>query len=554
MLSEIKKNANRIITAIAFICLMYIDKVVGTESQYIWLITNNFVGVVFAILIIHAFSFKSFLKPFYISWSILGVFGIIGGIAFWYTHQVGHLFAYWATVPLNIWMLGLVIFKYIEKVCVRKDMKIAISKWEYSFVLSMLLMLLSASDSVWPLYYLVIFELFWHAPFSNSHKSEAFIGMLDGLILGFALLTLYAFLYTPYTQVRYRGAYWNCNRNACMYMLAFVAIMTKLYIYKKNKSGRKIWLKALLVVSVGLTVYTGCRTAILGLIIITIFYGVVIEHRFLQNKWGKVFLKGLGLLMAVILAIPLLYFPMRYIQEAKGRVGAGIKTIITGSEVTYRLYGESYVTFEEAVGTALFRITRSDTGNSRVKVRELQREAVADDLDIEEIPGYYTVRYSYANYPERGSYSFTVPQRFYTKIASLNHRINIYLVLLHDLNLTGHREDELSIDIVSNVPGAVKFRLNNAQNFILHYLYSYGIPTGILLLFLLIAELIVLVKKTRMQETEGIAFLMFAFVYLIMGLMEVVWVPGQLVLILLYVAPLFTLTANSINSNQIRSQ
>lgn len=539
MLSEIKKNANRIITAIAFICLMYIDKVVGTESQYIWLITNNFVGVVFAILIIHAFSFKSFLKPFYISWSILGVLGIIGGIAFWYTHQVGHLFAYWATVPLNIWILGLVVFKYVERLFICKDIKIVIAKWEYAFILCMLLMLLSASDSVWPLYYLVIFELFWHAPFSYSHKSEVFIGMLDGLILGFALLTLYAFLYTPYTQVRYRGAYWNCNRNACMYMLAFVAIMTKLYIYKKNKSGRKIWLKPLLVVSVGLTVYTGCRTAILGLIIITIFYGVVIEHRFLKNKWGKVFFKGFGLLMAVILAIPLLYFPMRYIQEAKGRVGARIKTVITGSEVTYRLYGESYVTFEEAVGTALFRITRSDAGNNRVKVRELQREAVQEELDIEEIPGYYTVRYSYANYPERGSHSFAVPKRIYTKIASLNHRINIYLVLLHDLNLTGHKDDELSIDIISNVPGAEKLRLNNAQNYILHYLYSYGVAIGIFFLILMAFQVVVLIKSVKKQKTEGIAFLMFALVYLIMGLMEVAWVPGQLILILGFVAPFF---------------
>ena len=539
MLSEIKKNANRIITAIAFICLMYIDKVVGTESQYIWLITNNFVGVVFAILIIHAFSFKSFLKPFYISWSILGVLGIIGGIAFWYTHQVGHLFAYWATVPLNIWMLGLVIFKYIEKLFIRKEMRVAISKWEYAFILCMLLMLLSASDSVWPLYYLVIFELYWHAPFSKESRAESFDGMLDGLIWGFILLTLYAFLYTPYTQVRYRGAYWNSNRNACMYMIAFGAIMIKLYICNKNKQGRKMWLGILSVVSVGLTVYTGCRTAILGLILITVFYGIAIEHRFLKEKWSRVFLKEFGFLIAIIIAIPLLYFPMRYIQEAKGRFGAGIKTILTGREVTYRLYGESYVTFEEAVETVFFRITRSDAGNSRVKVRELQRENVAVDLDIEEIPGYYTVRYTYANYPERGSNSFTVPQKLYTKIASLNHRINIYLVLLHDLNLIGHRDDELSIDIVSNVPGANDFRLNNAQNFVLHYLYAYGIPIGILFLILMIGEIMVLIKCTRKRQTEGITFLMLAIVYLIMGLMEVVWVPGQLILILLFVAPFF---------------
>ena len=542
--SQKKNNANRILTALAFICLMYIDKVVGTESQYIWLITNNFVGVVFAILVIHAFSFKSFLKPFYISWSILGVFGIIGGIAFWYTHQVGHLFAYWATVPLNIWILCLVVFKYIERLFIRKDIKIVISKWEYAFIVCMLLMLLSASNSAWPLYYLLIFELFWHAPFSEKGRAEAFEGMLEGLIFGFVLLTIYAFLYTPYTQARYRGAYWNSNRNACMYMLAYVAILTKLYMAKKNNGSRKAWLGILSIVSVGLTVYTGCRTAILGLIFITLFYGIEIEHRLLNIKWSKLFINGFCFLASIIIAIPLLYFPMRYIQEAKGKLGAVVKTILAGTEETYRLYGESYVSFDEAVGSALFRITSSDVESSSEKMEELPRETETQNIESGDVRDYYTIRYSYANYPERGNYSFMVPKRFYTGVVSLNHRINIFLVLLHNLNLTGHMDDEMSIDIISDVPGAETFRLNNAQNFILHYLYSYGILVGALFLIMIIVEEAALIRSARKQQTEGIAFIMFSFVYLIMGLMEVVWIPGQLVLILLFVAPFFILSKN----------
>ena len=545
MLSAEKKNSYKLISVFCFAFLMYIDKVVGTESQYIWLITNNLVGVVIAFLIMSSFSVREFLKPFYLVYSALGLVGVIGGIAFWYTHQVGHLFAWWATVPINVWLLGMIVFKYIEKIIIKKEMKIAFAKWEYVFIACMLLMLLSGSDSVWPLYYLIVFELLWHAPFSKDQKSEIFVGMLDGVILGFVLLTVYAFFYTPYTQVRYRGAYWNCNRNACMYMLAFAAILTKLYMIKDSKGIRKIVLICLSVTSVGLTLYTGCRTAVLGIAFIICFYCIAIERRIIKNKWRTIVLKCIAFGALVLLSVPLLYFPMRYLQEAKGRIGAAVKTVLTGDEVTYRLYGESYVNFDQAMSSVLFRFTRSDAetpeSKTRVRSRELVQdtESLSEHNTIESLEDRYTIKYSFANYPERGIYSFTAPKTFYTGIVSLDHRVNIYLVLIHNLNMTGHLDDELSIDIISDVPGSDDFRLNNAQNFVLHYLFTYGVPIGLLFLALFISEVIFLVKGVNNKRTESIAFLMFAITYLIMGLMEVVWVPGQLVLIVLFVAPFF---------------
>ena len=98
-----KKTAS----VICFILLMLIDKVVGTESQYIWLITNNLVSIAVAFIIISSFGLRRFAKPFYVIWTIAGFAGVIGGYAFWYTHQIGHILGYWVTVPLNIWILVL---------------------------------------------------------------------------------------------------------------------------------------------------------------------------------------------------------------------------------------------------------------------------------------------------------------------------------------------------------------------------------------------------------------------------------------------------------------
>ena len=118
-----KPNTKRIVTIICVVCLMLIDMKAANDSWYIWIITDNFVGVVFALLMFTAYPLKEYLKPFYIGWDILGIIGVIGGYAFWYTHQIGHIMGFWITVPLNIWFLGIVFFKYIEKIFITKELK-----------------------------------------------------------------------------------------------------------------------------------------------------------------------------------------------------------------------------------------------------------------------------------------------------------------------------------------------------------------------------------------------------------------------------------------------
>ena len=115
-----KTDHKKIASIICFTLLMSIDKVVGTESQFIWLITNNLVGIAFSLIIISSFEFRSFLKPFYIICSVAGIISVIGGYVFWYTHQVGHIMGYWITVPLNIWILGSLFFKFIERIILFK--------------------------------------------------------------------------------------------------------------------------------------------------------------------------------------------------------------------------------------------------------------------------------------------------------------------------------------------------------------------------------------------------------------------------------------------------
>ena len=74
-----KPKVKRIITTICVACLMLIDLKAANDSWYIWMITDNLVGVVIAFIMFSAYPVKEFKKPFYIVWSVLGILGEIGG-------------------------------------------------------------------------------------------------------------------------------------------------------------------------------------------------------------------------------------------------------------------------------------------------------------------------------------------------------------------------------------------------------------------------------------------------------------------------------------------
>jgi len=44
-------------------------------------------------------------------------------------------------------------------------------------------------------------------------------GLANGIILGFFLIQIFAYGFRPYDEVRYKGAYSNCNVNSLMYLM-----------------------------------------------------------------------------------------------------------------------------------------------------------------------------------------------------------------------------------------------------------------------------------------------------------------------------------------------
>ncbi len=584
-----KPETKRIIAAICMICLLLIDVKAANDSWYIWLITDNLVGVVIALIMFSAYPFKEFTKPFYIIWSVLGIFGEIGGYVFWYTHQIGHVMGYWITIPVNIWILGLVFFKYIEKIYISKEIKIRLAKWEYFFIACMLLMLLSKSDYVWPLYFLIIFLMLWHSPFTDTDKKYVFKGVLDGIVIAFVLLQGKAFLYKGYGLVRYTGAYWNSNRNGAFYLLVLTVFLARVLLCKKEKENIsedekpdrqlqninvRIFVNYLMSsVMAAFILYTGSRTSLIGMFVILFFYFLIGERKIAHEKWKKIVSQLALFAVSFVVAIPLIYFPMCYLSIFRVAARTEIKNIIKGTDYPISLSNEGSVQLDEALDNMILRYLKSDvkekeetasTEETNYAADVSGEEKLIDDVVTEEnsefpfdLKGaqkenYYVIQYYYTYYPERGRFELFVPKKLYSGLISLNARVNIIFALVSNFNLTGHDSSEVFLYMNSDAPGQYAFWVNNEQNFILHYLYAYGVPVGVFFCLLILLGLICLIRNAIKGKVEAFVFAMFYLVFILTGLMEVVWVPGQIVLVLLFFAPLFFDDAKGIKeSNNI---
>lgn len=548
-----KPIAKRIITIICVACLMLIDMKAANDSWFIWIITNNMVGVLFAIIMLSAYPLREYIKPFYIVWDIVGMIGVIGGYWFWRTHQIGHIMGFWSTVPLNIWFLGTVFFKYVEKVFISKELSIRLAKWEYVFISCMLLMLISKSDYVWPFYFLVIFLMLWHTPFSFEDKRQLFMGVLDGILIGFIILQGKAFMFKDYSLVRYTGAYWNSNRNGALYLLAYTVLLTRT-LFNKKQNKKTIMTVILSSVMSAFIMYTGSRTALVGMIIITGVYYLIGERKIANEKWRKIIKQFSIYVIAFIVAIPLLYFPICYLPLIRTAIRTEIKNIVKGTNLPVTISNESSIQLDEALDNMIFRFFKTDMPSDDAEedtevlydaelveaAEELEETPYVFSMDQYDADGaYYVIEYYFRDYPERGKNVVLVPKYFYGPVMSLNIRINMYATLIDNMNIIGHDSSEVFIVLYSNAPGTSDNWINNEQNFIIHYLYNYGVPTGIIFCLLIIAELIYLVRCTLRGQVNAFAFAMFILVYICIGTMEVVWVPGQILLVLLFVAPLF---------------
>ncbi|MCR4588407.1 MAG: hypothetical protein K5682_08375 [Lachnospiraceae bacterium] len=511
---------------LCFLGLMFIDWSRGSQVGSTWAWTVNLTGIVMAVILFTLVPLKDFVKPVYLIYSLICLAAMPAAYYWWWDHQALIYRDKLLTAVLNVWVLGLLAIHFLIRVK-QGEQKVRLSLLQVLAILCLIWMTISANEDIWPVWYLVMFFLFWQSSWDEKIRDQMLWGMLDGILAGFFAIQGLAFVFRPFDYIRYSGMYNNTNMNGLFYSISMAAFLGRLYLYRSQKGPRwKIvfnWLFAAAMCA--FVLYTMCRTAMVAVIGLVVVFVIMADLIHLKDKAihvaGRLLLFGLTIMLAMVLE----YFPMRYLPA------------YFSHPIWYD--GE----WDE------MRVQPNDSWDSWKYESFLY---VLDELFLKfgidtdlydryhELLPLLTLRVYAEEYPLYGmdgtetGITVTDDGILHTGNRSLDGRQLIYKIYLSDANLMGHPLRDSQFRIGSN------FYVWHAQNILVQVIFMYGIPAGIL--FFLIGLCIFRRSLKNLKgDMHGTAMvvLLFMTTRFLYGITEVTWYPGQIVLFLLFFLPKF---------------
>lgn len=490
---------------LCFIALFIIDWTRGSQVGAVWAWTINMTGVVMAVILFSAYSPKEFRKPVYLLYSVAGIASLPAAYFWWTLHQAAIFRDQLLTIMLNLWLIGIFVIKIFLETAVYRTRKLRFCKTEIIAAALLLWMLFSVNEDVWPGWYLVMFGLFYHTEYTKQDAEALKNGMLDGIIAAFFLLQGAAFVVRPYDIVRYSGIYINCNINALFYGIVWTAFLLRLYDIRKKKE--KKWKEVLCFLFAGATAafsfMTGCRTAWLSMIVTGFFYVILADFCGLRDRAGGFLRKLAFYALVTCISIPITYAAARYIPPIfhhpvwfEGEYGEGKVHSFDPWD------SEKYISWDTFLEASFGRVTPI------LKMIFGERQA-----------GLTTVQ--------------AAEKEIVHKVdSSIQVRVDFWKFYMQNGNLKGHLRSE-----GHDLPDFPESYIWHAQNTFVQFWYYYGIPSAILLVAVTVMLLFMSIQKMRMGQDGALACLMYVVFWVMYGLSECVWYPGQMILFLVFFTP-----------------
>lgn len=319
-----RKSIKPIIYTICFACIMWIDWCRGSQRGDCWATYINLTGVVMSVIMLSHFSFKNVPLKRYIVWLLIWLAGSGVGYMIWRIYP-GEVFeTQYATAALSIGCLGLVVLHLWQARDTLKSASLGNPVLLAVWVILSVLMLLSRRNELWPIWFLWMFGMFYLIPFTKEEKKSLWEGAANGIILGFFMIQIFAYGFRPYDEVRYKGAYDNCNVNAMMYLVTLIMTLYKLHSMRwqeEPKGSKKVWKERLFycfytILAAGLVsfiLFTMTRTALLVALGILLVYGFLEAFVYQKRKWWKHLLRVTVCVACVVLTVPFVYVTIRYL-------------------------------------------------------------------------------------------------------------------------------------------------------------------------------------------------------------------------------------------------
>lgn len=506
-----KLFTKRILYILCFMALNLIELLRGGSTQgYVWYVAINCTGIVMLVMVASAYKIKDFCTILNGIWTFLCVAFMVALPFHWVHHMGEYLLWQIETAVFNAWWIVIFAKHLFHKIFIEKSFKVKINAPAKVWVIMMIFMFTSiAYNNVWPLWFLFMFGVFYLTDYSQKDREDLFNGMIDGTIISFFLLQIFAFGVRPYDELRYKGFHDNCNMAALYYLVIYLMCLYKLHLleYKKAKRGWKIFYLLGAGGMLSFQFITMCRTAWIVSIIVTFLYGMIVVRKFWKKKWNAVIGRGILIVAAMIVTFLPVFLCARWLPTiAPGRVWYPgeyhNETLIHKEDPPT---SEKYTDLDEVLEAALGRFAKIFKINNPL----VMTSCAAEKVQIEEVEPIQFERI--------------------TDMA-LQQRLTTYKAYWEDLTWYGNGRGKGYYQITPT------YHSWHAQNLWLQIAYYYGIPAGILLVVLTGVLFFYNFKKMMKNSENPHAIIPFflCIVYFVFGIMEVVWNPGQLILFLMF--------------------
>ncbi len=525
------------IYTICFVLLCLIDQLIGSATGRVQHTAANCTGFLIAVIILTGYHWKDFIRLPYLLWTICSLIG--GKIAIDWGRQNYDGYGKWVTAVLNVIIYGYLVIRILMGIYAEK--KTPRMNWPYFgiWVLMMLGMIFSKNESVWPVWFLVMFGCFYLTEYTRAELDALFNGMLNGIIIGFCILQGFATMYRAFDELRYVGMYTNCNMYALFCLMVHTAILSKWYQFKK-KGSSMVWRVLAGGGSGILMAYCFLAIGRTAMIVMCFNLVLLIVLLFLQEKKNRI-LKAAGRLAAVvlaaILAFPVVFSSVRIIPAEfysamilSGDSGNKIQGMVPLEDDRYIEMDEF---LEEALGRLFWFFHPQEEKADGADIVGWIDSFFAPSLKVyaaEDIPAgeLLSVEMSSKKKPWGSGLSeedpvLTDPDEM---VDPVKIRWAIYRTYLGRLNLWGHKNSEDGVWV-----NAWSYYAPHAHNFLLQIMFSFGILTGILFLLIVSSTLLQCLKKCIRKAKEDWFFIVGVFMitsFVGFGTLEVDWRLGQL--------------------------
>ncbi len=477
----------------------------------------NLTGVVMAVVILSHYrpgDFKRWKVP-YLVWSVVGAAGAISfyilGLPLFEIYRKPFLYFAnaRAVAALDIFLFGYVLICTFIAVAVEKKVPKFHRKPAGVWLAMMALMIVSRSTYIWPFCYFLMFGCFYLTDYSEEEREDLFQGALDGILLSLFLIQGACFVFRPFDELRYVGAFSNSNHNALYYLFVLAAVFARIVSLTKQGCGR--WRKlfywlgagvvyAFLFLTIGRTAWV--VSFILGLCFLWAL-------KVIQQK--KAFIRqGLALILSFLVMFPVVFAMARYLPPVFHH-----PVWFFGDYSEEKVHSwdewdsEKYTDLDEFLTTAVGRVL-----------------AIFDNLPFSIKAEAASPEEKYESMLEQG-YALPKEQRR----NPLAVRGAIYKYYVEHLNLFGHPYEEQGFQLF------LDYWIGHAHDIFL----QWGTDFGILVMALFIILVVMSVGKlygafARGKSEKKFGSLLFLLVTILFGVLEYSWGVGGLGVTMMFFA------------------